>query len=75
MKTKNVNYPVPDPDWDYFGTWQHLQESKSQIDELLFQLAETENATESSDQLITEQLTKILHHLQRACDFMPPRKN
>jgi hypothetical protein len=71
---ENANYLTPDPSWDYFGTWQHLQESKSQIDELLFYLAEIENATDSSDELVTKELTQILHHLRRACDFLPPSK-
>lgn len=71
MKVENVNYPMPDPAWDYFATWQYLQESKSQIEALLSQIAKIEDATNSSDYVVTERLTKIIHHLQRACDFMP----
>ncbi len=69
---ENANYPIPDPAWDYFTTWQRLQESKSQIDMLLTKMAGIENATKSSDKLVIEGLTEILQHLQRARDFMPP---
>ena len=68
---ENVNYLIPDPDWDYFATWQYLQESKSQIEALLSQIAEIKDATDSSDYVVTEQMTKIIHRLQRACNFMP----
>lgn len=71
MEIENANYPIPDPEWDYFGTWQHLQEGKSQIERLLLAMTQMEYATDFSDKIVTEQLTKILHHLQGACDFMP----
>lgn len=69
---ENANYPIPDPEWDYFGTWKYLQEVKSQIDALLSEMAEIEDATDSSDRMIDECLLKIYHHLQRARNFMPP---
>lgn len=69
---ENANYLIPDPEWDYFGTWRHLQGVKSEIDALLSKMAEIEDATDSSDQMINESLLRIYNHLQRARDFMPP---
>lgn len=68
---ENANYPITDPEWDYFGTWKHLQEVKFQVDSLLSKMAEIEDATDSSDQMVDEYLLKIYNHLQRARDFMP----
>ncbi|MBR8839516.1 MAG: hypothetical protein DSM106950_37320 [Stigonema ocellatum SAG 48.90 = DSM 106950] len=54
-----MDYPVPDPAWDYAQIWQKLQESKSQLDQLLAYMATIEDADPSSDEAIKKHLDEI----------------
>ena len=46
-----MDYPIPDPAWDYTGIWHNTQLAKLQIEELLKYLADIEDGTPEEDVL------------------------
>lgn len=54
-----MNYPIPDPAWDYANLWQQLQETKGQLEELILSIAQVEEARPEIDQQIKEKLNLI----------------
>jgi hypothetical protein len=67
---ENLDYPIPDPDWEYAQIWGNLQKNKSRIENLLKYMAEIENADDSTDSEIVAKLADVMSSLQIAYQFM-----
>jgi hypothetical protein len=62
----NVDYPIPDPAWDYSQVWHHTQAAAAQLRSLLAYMAEIEDATAATDEQIKSQLDSIGERLNSA---------
>lgn len=63
---ENLNYPIPDPAWDYASLWEKLQQFKSNFDKLLEDIADIEESTDLSDREIATKLATAIASLQIA---------
>jgi hypothetical protein len=61
-----ANYPMPDPEWDYYVTWNKLQEIKQLLEETLNFMAEIENADDSSDKSVAIKIAIMKRELLAA---------
>jgi hypothetical protein len=52
IRGADMDYPVPDPAWDYAGIWHSTQQAKQKIEELLAYMAQIEDATPESDAIV-----------------------
>ncbi len=59
-------YPLPDPAWDYFVTWNRLQEAKQLLEETLNFMAEIENADDTSAKKIAIHIATVENKLLTA---------
>jgi hypothetical protein len=67
---ENLNYPIPDPAWEYAQIWENLQQTKSKFDNLLQYMAEIENADDLTDSEIVAKLADVMSSLQISYQFM-----
>lgn len=63
---ENLNYPIPDPAWDYALLWEKLQQFKSNFDKLLEDIADIDESTDLSDREIAMKLATAIASLQIA---------
>jgi hypothetical protein len=63
---ENLNYPIPDPAWDYAPLWENLQRFKFNFDKLLEDIADIEESTDLSDREIATKLADAISSLQAA---------
>jgi hypothetical protein len=54
-----ANYPLPDPAWDYFVTWNRLQDTKKALEETLNFMQEIENSDDTSDEQVSIKIGDI----------------
>jgi hypothetical protein len=54
-----VPQPAPDPAWDYYLVWEHLNGVKDKINELIAFVSEQEYANEVTDTLIKGNIIEI----------------
>lgn len=66
---EQIDYPLPDPAWDYYLPWHALHAAKAQIDHALKFMAEIESANTESDQTMREILTSAISIINKA---VPP---
>lgn len=65
-----MDYPVPDPAWDYAGIWHSTQQAKQKIEELLAYMAQIEDATPESDAIVRTHLERIQTDVEGANAFL-----
>lgn len=75
MNPADMNYPIPDPIWDYASIWHDLQAAKAQLEKLLTEMASIEEATQENDRSIQQLLSSIYPHLDRAMSRFPYQDN
>ena len=73
-ESQQLNYPAPDPSWDYFTVWGQVQTAKSQLESLLEYLSKIEEASPSLDLIVEQRLAEALVKLLDAYNFMPSKK-
>jgi cytochrome c556 len=56
---ENLNYPIPDPAWDYAEVWHRLQEIKTEYEKLLEYLSGMEDSTTQTDAEIKNRIDAI----------------
>ncbi len=69
---QNLNYPIPDPAWDYALLWEKLQQFKFNFEKLLEDIAEIEEASDLSDREIATKLAEAISSLQIAYKILYP---
>lgn len=62
----DMNYPVPDPAWDYSEIYHDCQDSKAQLELLITYMSGFEDATPESDARIKQMLDIIGQKLNSA---------
>jgi len=63
QKMMEIQYPLPDPSWEYSEVYQRVQEVKQSIDKLTGFMATIEYPTPETDKSIREYLDQIGQHL------------
>jgi hypothetical protein len=66
---ENLNIPQPDPSWDYYIEWHKLIKANAQLKELIEFMSKVENATEDAQEILQQDILKILATLK---DIQPP---
>lgn len=66
----NADYAIPDPLWDYSEIWHQCQQAKQQLEAILAEMQQVENATPESDCQIKEALDAIGQKLNQARRMM-----
>ena len=61
---QQFNYPVPDPAWDYTAVYDQLYRAKFDIERLIAQISQVEDATGETDAAAIAHLEKIITSLQ-----------
>jgi hypothetical protein len=66
----NADYAIPDPLWDYSEIWHQCQQARQQLQKMLGEMQQVENATPESDRQIKEALDAIGQGLNQARRMM-----
>ena len=61
---RNLNYPIPDPAWDYATVYDRLYQSKFDIEQLISQTSQIEDATGETDAAAIAKLEHVITQLQ-----------
>lgn len=61
---KNLNYPIPDPAWDYATVYDRLYQSKFDIEQLISQISQIEDAAGETDAAAIAKLDQVVAQLQ-----------
>lgn len=64
IQMQRFNYPTPDPAWDYVTVYDQLYRAKFDIERLIGQISQVEDATGESDAAAIAHLEKIITQLQ-----------
>lgn len=65
LQMQNLNYPIPDPAWDYASIYDQLYRSKFDIERLISEISQVEDATGESDAAAIAKLEGIITQLQQ----------
>jgi len=66
---EQIDYPLPDPAWDYYLPWHALHRAKTLIDQNLKYMQTCENHNYESDQLVREVINEAIAALKQC---LPP---
>lgn len=61
---RNLNYPIPDPAWDYATVYDRLYQSKFDIEQLISQISQIEDAAGETDAAAIAKLDQVVAQLQ-----------
>ena len=67
----DVDYPLPDPSWDYSKIYDDCQRSKTELEKLIHYMSQVENATPETDSEVKARLDQIgqrLNQTRRSMD-------
>lgn len=66
----NVDYYIPDPDWDYSEIWHQCQQARQELEKMLAAMQQVDTASPESDLQIKEALDAIGQKLNTARRMM-----
>ena len=65
INLEELNYPIPDPAWDYATIYHRCHHARQELEKLLAYMSQFEEATGESDRCIRDQLDQIGQHLNQ----------
>lgn len=64
LQMQGFNYPTPDPAWDYTTIYERLYQCKFDIERLISEISQIEDATGESDAAAIAKLEHVITQLQ-----------